>query len=393
MPAKLRGFFAPGYRYYVLHGGRGSAKSWSMAIFLVCQGYTSRHRILCCREIQKSIKDSVKKLLDDVIDSLGLRAFYRSTDTGIVGANGTEFIFAGLRHNVETVKSMEGVTICWVEEAQTISRDSLEVLKLTIRVEGSIILFTMNPRFENDPVYQDFLGPGSEGRSDAQVVQMNHSDNPWFSDVLRQDMEHVRRTNYDLYLHVWEGKILIDGDALVFGKNVRCEWCEPPEDAEFMFGCDFGYARDPTTLNRTWMSPDEGTIFIDYEAHGMRTEIDDIPALFDEVPGSRDWPIIADSARPETISYLRRKGFPITGAGKGKGSIEDGITFLQSKTIIIHPRCKNTLAEFKTHKFRRHSQTNVILPKTEDADNHHIDGLRYAYEGKWMKGSIQICVI
>jgi phage terminase large subunit len=141
------------------------------------------------------------------------------------------------------------------------------------------------------------------------------------------------------------------------------------------------------------MSPDESTIFIDYEAHGMRTEIDDIPALFDEIPGSREWPIIADSARPETISYLGRKGFHITGAEKGKGSIEDGITFLQSKTIIIHPRCKNTLAEFKTHKFRRHSQTNVILPKTEDAGNHHIDGLRYAYEGKWMKARIQICVI
>lgn len=133
LPPRLKGFFRPGPRYLVLHGGRGSAKSWSAAEFVLLSGLERRHRILCGREIQKSIKDSVKKLLDDKINAMGLRPYYRSTDTSITGVNGTEFMFAGLRHNPETIKSMEGVTILWIEEAQTISRDSFEVIKPTIR--------------------------------------------------------------------------------------------------------------------------------------------------------------------------------------------------------------------------------------------------------------------
>ena len=361
-----------------------------MATQLLLAGLQEKHRILCCREIQKSIKDSVKKLLDDRIDALGLRWFYKSTDTGIIGANGTEFIFAGLRHNVESVKSMEGITICWIEEAQTVSRDSLEVLKPTIRLEGSIIILTLNPRFIDDPVYEDFL---QGERPDANVLQLNWQDNPWLTDVLRAEMEHMRRTNFPLYEHIWEGKILVDGEALVFGSNVRCEWFDTPDDAEFMIGCDFGYAQDPNALVRSFMSDDESTIYVDYEAHGIRTEIDDLPDLIDEIPAARKWPIIADSARPETISYLARRDFPMTGAKKGPGSVEDGITFLQGKTIIVHPRCKHTLGELKTHKFKRHAQTNAILPKTEDAGNHHIDALRYAWEGKWMKGGLQVVVV
>ena len=128
-----------------------------------------------------------------------------------------------------------------------------------------------------------------------------------------------------------------------------------------MIGGDFGYAQDPNAFLRTFMSDDESTIYIDYEAHGIRTEIDDLPDLIDEIPRfSRDWPIVADSARPETISYLARRNFAIAGAKKGPGSVEDGITFLQGKTIIIHPRCKHTLGEFKTHKFKRHAKTNAI---------------------------------
>ena len=181
-----------------------------MATHLLLEGLQKKHRILCCREIQNSIKQSVKKLLDDRIDALGLRWFYRSTDTSIIGANGTEIFFAGLRHNVETIKSMEGITICWIEEAQTISRDSLEVLKPTIRIEGSVIIMTLNPRFIDDPVYEDFL---KQERPDARVLEMNWQHNPWFTDVLRAEMEHMRRTNFPLYEHIWQGKILVDGEA------------------------------------------------------------------------------------------------------------------------------------------------------------------------------------
>jgi phage terminase large subunit len=388
LPKKLCGFFTPGHRFYVLHGGRGSAKSWSVAKFLILEGITNPHRILCGREIQKSIKESVKKLLDSEIDRMGLRWFYRSTDTSIVGINGTEFIFAGLRHNSESIKSMEGITICWIEEAQTISRDSLETLKPTIRLPNSRIFLTMNPRFEDDPAYEDFIKPGDDLRSDARSIQLNYLDNPWFSQVLRDEMEHMKRTNYSVYEHIWLGKILVDQEGLVF-RNIKVDWFEPDSKTQFLFGADFGFSKDPNTLNRCWMSECEKYIYIDYEANGVGVEIDDMPAMYDQIPESRRWPIVGDSARPETISYMRRKGFAISGAKKGKGSIEDGTVFLQGKIIYIHPRCKHTLAEFKSHKYKRHRDTNKILPQVEDVDNHHIDGVRYAFEGKWMRGGFR----
>lgn len=405
LPAKLEGFFAPGYRYYVIRGGRGSAKSWSIADYLLisaldpveADGEMVPHRTLCCREIQKSIKDSVKKLLDTKIDKLGLRWFYRSTDTSIIGLNGAEFLFAGLRHNAENIKSIEGITRCWVEEAQTISRNSLTLLTPTVRgYDDAYVIFSFNPRFPDDPVYTDFVEINGRqiNRPDARVIELNYVDNPWFNKALRRDMEFDRDNNPDIYQHIWLGKLLRDGEALVFGrKQIITDWCEPPAGVEFLFGADFGFANDPSTLNRSWMSQDQTTIFIDHEAHGVGVELDDLPAFYDEIPESRNWLIKADNARPETISKLNRHGFNVVGATKGADSVKDGIAFLQSKIIVIHPRCKRTLAEFLTHKFKRHSQTNEILPQTEDRGNHHIDGMRYAYEGAWMPGGFYMDVV
>lgn len=405
VPAKLDGFWEPGYRYYVLYGGRGSSKSWSVADRLIVAGLSAveidgeprPHRFLCCREIQKSIKDSVKKLLDTRIDKLGLRWFYRSTDTSIIGLNGSEFLFAGLRHNAENVKSIEGITGCWVEEAHTISRNSLTLLTPTVRgYDDAFIIFTFNPRFPDDPVYQDFIEINGRPivRPDAKVIELNYVDNPWFNKALRRDMEFDKSHNPDIYQHIWLGKLLRDGEALVFGKKqIISDWCEPPNGVEFLFGADFGYANDPSTLNRSWMSEDETTIFIDYEAHGVGVELDDLPAFYDEVPEARNWLIKGDSSRPETISHLNRHGFSVIGATKGPDSVKDGIAFLRSKIIVIHPRCSRTLAEFLTHKFKRHSQTEEILPVTEDKNNHHIDGMRYAYEGAWMPGGFHMGVI
>lgn len=202
-PEKLRFLFKP-KRYKVAHGGRGSAKSWSFARALLIQGAERKLRILCTREVQKSIKDSVHKLLSDQIEALGLGDFYEILDTEIRGANGTEFTFAGLaQHTVESVKSYEGVDICWIEEAQNVSKFSWEILLPTIRKEGSEIWISFNPMLDTDETWVRFV---ENPHPDSVVVQVNYSDNPWFSDVLEQERLHCFATNPTDYPNIWEGK-------------------------------------------------------------------------------------------------------------------------------------------------------------------------------------------
>ena len=203
LPGKLDFLFKPA-RYKVAYGGRGSGKSWGYARGLLLQAAQQRLRILCTREVQKSIKDSVHKLLADQIEALGLGWHFEITDTAIRCKNGSEFAFAGLAsHTVESIKSFEGVDRVWVEEAQTVSKRSWDVLIPTIRKPGSEIWITYNPELETDETHQRFcLNPPP----DSVVVQMNYSDNPWFPDVLEQERLHCKETNPKDYDNIWEGK-------------------------------------------------------------------------------------------------------------------------------------------------------------------------------------------
>lgn len=205
-------------RYKVLYGGRGGSKSHSIAKTLLIEGVKQPERILCAREIQSSISDSVLKLLEDQIDLLELRSFYEVQRNAIYGKNGTQFIFAGLRHNLASIKSMEGCTKVWVEEAQTVSKASWDVLIPTIRREGSEIWISFNPELDTDETYRRFvLNPPS----DAIVRKINWNDNPWFPEVLRLEKEDLKRKDYDAYLNVWEGhcKQVIDG--AVYAKELQ----------------------------------------------------------------------------------------------------------------------------------------------------------------------------
>lgn len=201
-PAKLNGIFAP-RRYKILHGGRASGKSTGIARALLLLGAKHKLRILCAREFQSSMRDSVHKLLSDEIDALGLRKFYDVQKAAIYGINGTEFFFKGLRLNVAEVKSTQGVDICWVEEAQTVSKQSWDVLIPTIRKEGSEIWVSFNPDLEEDDTYTRFVLDPPPG---AFVVQVNWRDNPWFPSVMRDEMEHLKTRDFAAYLNVWEGE-------------------------------------------------------------------------------------------------------------------------------------------------------------------------------------------
>lgn len=200
-PPKLKILFEPA-RYKVLYGGRGGAKSWGIARALLIQGAEKPLRVLCARELQTSIKDSVHKLLCDQIDELGLSSFYETTQNSIRGINGTEFAFAGLRSNVAQIKSFEGVDRCWVEEAQTVSKTSWNVLIPTIRKDGSEIWVSFNPELEEDETYQRFV---AFPPANALVEKVNWTDNPWFPDVLRLEKYTLETRDHDAYLNVWEG--------------------------------------------------------------------------------------------------------------------------------------------------------------------------------------------
>lgn len=216
-PDKLQCLFKPS-RYKVLYGGRGGAKSWGIARALLIQGATQKHKILCAREIQKSINDSVHSLLVEQIRALNLSAFYTVTKTSIIGKNGTEFLFAGLRSNISNIKSIPGITRAWVEEAQTVSKASMAVLIPTIRENGSEIWLSFNPDLEDDPIYQDFV---VSPPTDSIVIKIGWQDNPWFPDVLKQEKDDLQRRNPSEYEHVWEGKCKQAIEGAIFAEEVR----------------------------------------------------------------------------------------------------------------------------------------------------------------------------
>ena len=192
-------------------------------------------------------------------------------------------------------------------------------------------------------------------------------------------MEYCKRVDYEKYLWVWEGEYRKVSDALIFKGKFRVDDFETPQDAQFYYGADWGFSVDPTTLVRCYVK--DSRLYIDYEAYGVGVDIDKTPELFDQVPDSRRWSIVADSARPETISYLQRAGFNIRGAHKGQGSVDDGIAYIRAfEEVVIHSRCKHVAEEFKTYSWKCDKLTGLPTPIPEDKNNHTIDALRYALE-------------
>jgi phage terminase large subunit len=216
-PVKLEGLFKKS-RYKVLYGGRGGAKSWGIARALLIKGAKDPIRILCAREFQTSIKDSVHKLLCDQIESLGLLSFYEITQTSIRGRNGTEFSFVGLKNNVSNIKSYEGVDICWVEEAQTTSRLSWNILIPTIRKQGSEIWISFNPELETDETYQRFVAVPP---ADCITMKVNWYDNPWFPDTLKLEKDSLKLRDEEAYNQVWEGLCRQTVDGAIFAKEMQ----------------------------------------------------------------------------------------------------------------------------------------------------------------------------
>ena len=217
IPEAFGGLFTPA-RYKVFYGGRAGVKSWSFARALLTIGLSRRIRVLCAREVQKSIKESVHKLLCDQVELLGLRHFYKATETSIEGINGTDFFFAGLHRNIDGIRSIEGIDIVWVEEAHSVAEESWATLIPTIRKAGSEIWVSFNPKLKSDATYQRFVVSPPPG---AIVRKVSWRDNPWLSDELKAEMEHLKAVDYERYMHVWEGEFMRYADGAIFGKQMK----------------------------------------------------------------------------------------------------------------------------------------------------------------------------
>lgn len=400
-------------RHRVLYGGRGGAKSWTIAHKLIERARRGKIRILCLREFQNSIRDSSKKLMEDIIERIGMGptgdGFFTITEREIRARNGSVFTFIGLNGKDAAIKSFEGYDLAWVEEAATLGQSSLDALIPTIRREGSEIWWSYNPRFASDPVDQMFRG--SQPPPGSIVLEVAWRDNPWFPQVLRRDMEYDLHRDPEKYAHIWQGSYVQRSEAQVFRNWSRLPF-DTPADAAFRFGADWGFSNDPTVLVRCFIGRWSGTpdasdviadpqgrcLFIDQEAYQVGCAIDDTPALFagtdpqrpprwpnlhrrSGIPGADRTKITADSARPETIDYMKRRGFQIEPAIKGPGSVEDGINFLKSYDIVVHPRCEHLVDELIHYSWATDRQTGEILSRLADAHNHVIDALRYAMEG------------
>ena len=382
--SKLKPFATIPMRYKIAYGGRGSSKSWTIARILLLKAMQSPIRVLCLREIQDSIKDSVHKLLKDQIDLLELQGFIVQNDS-IRHENGSEFLFKGLYTNLSKIKSFEGVDYCWIEEGESISALSWQILDPTIRKPNSEIWISFNPRYENDIIYDTFINNVVDN---ALVIKVNWNDNKYFPKELQIQKDTMAKNDPDLYLHIWEGELKKNTSELIFNNKWKIEESEAKKGTHFYYGSDFGFSADPNTVNRCFI--ENNTLYLDYEINDRpykepdrlsSTDITELPKLWDTMPLIRNYKVIADSARPETISHLYRSGFMVEGAVKGKGSVEDGIEFLRGfDKIIIHPRCVNTIFEFGNYKYKVDTKSGQITNNIVDKFNHHIDAIRYALE-------------
>jgi len=366
-------------RYKGAKGGRGSGKSHFFAEALVeALVINPNTSAVCIREIQKSLKFSAKKVIEEKIQSLKVDEYFEITNTEIRSTKGKGIIiFQGMQdHTSDSIKSLEGFNIAWVEEAHSLSAKSLKLLRPTIRAEGSEIWFSWNPEQPTDPVDAFF----KSNPKNSICVHVNLEDNPFAPQTLIDEAQEDRiRMLPEDYAHVWEGDYNTKSESLVFREKYEVNEFKVKDNWTPLYGLDFGFSQDPTAGVEVFATDD--ILYINREAGKVGLELDDtFDYLVKHIPEMPNYAVRADNARPESISYLKRKGLPQI-RGEAKLKIEDGIQFMKSyKKIVIHPRCKETIKEFGLYSYKTDKRTGDILPKIEDKYNHHIDGIRYGLD-------------
>ena len=410
LPPKLVPVFsAKDVRYRQSWGGRGSGKTRSFAKMTAVRGYMFAQMgvsgtLLCGREFMNTLADSsMEEIKQAIREEPFLNNYYEMGENYIRTKNKlVTYSFCGLRHNLDSIKSKARILLSWVDEAETVSEMAWRKLLPTVREEivlpdGSIIYsevwVTWNPEKRGSPTSERFRHEeirDDEGKLIGIGCEMNYSDNPWFPHVL--DLERKRdKANLDdaTYQWIWEGAYLEMSEAQIFKGKYEVKDFEPDQvkwNGPYI-GLDFGFAQDPTACVKVWIYDD--SLWIEHEGGKTGLDLDDtVEFLEKKIPDIRKYSVYADSARPESISHLKKKGLRrITGVEKGKGSVEDGIEFIKSfKRVYIHSRCKQTLHEFREYSYKKDRLTDDVLPIIIDKDNHYIDALRYALEKIMKRG-------
>lgn len=392
LPPKLVPVFSGKARYRGAFGGRGSAKTRSFALMTAIKAYQYAEMgisgvILCGREFMNSLEDSSMEEIKQAIQSEDWLNNYFDIGEKYIRTKNRKisYIFTGLRHNLDSLKSKARILIAWIDEAENVSEKAWSKLTPTVREDDSEIWVTWNPEEKGSPTDKRFRQTPHE-----KIVQLNYTDNPFFPKVLEKErLADRERLDDATYRWVWDGDYLESSDAQIFKDKFIIREFEPNPslwDGAY-FGLDFGFANDPTAGSKSWVF--DGDLYIEYDFSQIGLEIDDTAIVVkDNLPDVEKHDLIADNARPESISYLKRHGLPKTKpCEKGKGSVEDGIAYLKSfKKIIIHPRCMATAQEFRLYQYKVDRLSGEILPQIVDANNHIIDSLRYAHERNMKRG-------
>lgn len=370
-------------RYKGLYGGRGGGKSHFMAEMLIERCVEDPNlRAVCIREIQKSLKFSAKLLIEEKIEELGYGDRFEILQSEIRHRDGKGLIiFQGMQdHTADSIKSLEGFEIAWVEEAQNLSRRSLRLLRPTIRREGSEIWFSWNPENESDPVDEFLRG---QQPKDSVVIATQYTDNPHLPETLRKEAEEMRSLDSDEYQHVWMGGYNKKAKEQVFADRWVVDTFVPKLgvwDGPY-FGADFGFSSHPGALVKCWVHHEY--LYVEYGAYNHHTEMNDIADVWrSQIPGCDEYTIRADSAEPKTISYLQRHGmYRVVGVKKWPNSVEEGVRHIRSyKKIIVHERCTDVAYEMQNYKHKVDKRSGDILPDIVDANNHCCDAIRYALQ-------------
>ena len=396
IPKLIPVFSKKNVMYRCAWGGRGSGKTRTFAVMAAIRGYMYAEQgisgvILCGREFMNTLADSSMEEIKQAIKEVPfLNDYYDLGESYIRSKNKMiDFIFSGLRHNLDSIKSKARILLCWVDEAESVSQAAWDKLLPTIRgIDEAETWVSWNPEkrgspcdtlFRHDKIYDpdtgELIGVGAE---------INWRDNPRFPKVLDIQRRLAKRNmSPEKYEWIWEGAYLEMSEAVVFKGKFEVKEFEPDLrrwNGPYQ-GLDFGFANDPTAGVQCFINANILYIYRDFSK--VELELDDTARYaLHHIPDFDKYPIIADNARPESISHLKRKGLPrIEACKKGKGSVEDGVAYIQSfDKVIIHPSCTATIQEFKTYSYKTDRLTGDVLPILLDENNHVIDGLRYALE-------------
>jgi phage terminase large subunit len=372
IPTEYKRLFDDDWREAAVYGGRYSLKSHTVARILLIRARQQKKRIACFREFQNSIADSSYQLLADLIKMYSLNDFKLTNNSIINTLNGSDFIFKGLWNNEQSIKSIEGIDVAWVEEAQTVSEKSLEVLTPTVRKDKSQIIYTYNRLLEEDPVHNRLV---MQGRPNTLIINQNYDiaiKYGMMPDVIRREIEDDKEKRPALYKHKWLG------EPYTIERKIYKDWQiidEIPHEARIeRRGIDFGYTNDPTAIVDIYKYND-GFILdeITFQKGLSNKQIADI---INNLPITLN---IADSAEPKSIDELKLYGINIIGAKKGQGSVNQGIQFVQDQRISVTKRSVNVIKEYRNYLWQT-DKDGKILNEPEKGFGHSMDAIRYAFD-------------